>query len=279
MHVPRLTTSGPVAQESGTVAEWHSESELHFTTSPLRHCRSQGMTLTEVLIASGLATLVVIGLVNFDVSSSRIQDELRARAQVGSSQPSVALASRHLTRTLQQADRLFIRNTGLSDGQGDLQARVPVMVRNTPPSCTGCVGSGAVPPACCFNDPTNYQWNEYRLVGGDLRLYENTASGCSRMTVLASGVRGVAFSYRNEALDPPGPVPPMEPAGADNNVLEYALLWDNARVGDADRNREFRSEVVSRAIPYSHVNAASNRSGSGLDNPSLVSAPPTPCPR
>jgi hypothetical protein len=239
------------------------------------------MTLTEVLIASSLAVMVVVGLVNFDTTSFRIQQELRDRARLGSTEPLVGLAGRHIARALQQADQLFIRNTGLSDGQGDLQVRLPTMTRDTPPSCTGCIGAGAVPPACCFNDPANYRWDEYRLVGDELRFYADTAPSCDRMTVLARGVSGVAFTYRHEAQDPPGPPPPVDPDSptADNNVLEYALTWDNGERDDEQRTREFRSEVISRAIPYSHVNAGTGRSGSGLDDPTAVSPLPPPCPR
>src|SRR3989338_6369036 len=95
----------------------------------------QGVTLTEVLVASALAFLVMVGIGRLDVSHFLIADSIRQRsAQAGLGEQEAALAAIHLSRHLKTADRISLLNSGLpgvqplpngADGLANVQLRTP----------------------------------------------------------------------------------------------------------------------------------------------------------
>ena len=66
-------------------------------------------------------------------------------------------------------------------------------------------------------------------------------------------------------------------AQADNNLIRYAVAWDNGLAGPRNRTQTFTGQVTSRAISYSNVGASAGDSGRGLDVGGLNS-PPASCP-
>ncbi|MBI3010978.1 MAG: hypothetical protein HYY58_00595 [Candidatus Omnitrophica bacterium] len=209
------------------------------------------MTLTEVLVATALAALVVIGLGTMDASRGRIQEDLRSRAGAMVAQTLPALSLVELAKSLERADRIVILSPG------DIQVRYVYQCPTNPPN-----------PAC-FDDANNYRWEELRLRNGNLERLLSTA--CGTPEVLADQITSLTFQYKHEAASPPGG-DPFAPDLSDNNAIEYVVTWS-----DGPRTHEFRGEVTSRAIPYSDVNASNGDSGSGLA-PAGVSDPPPACP-
>jgi hypothetical protein len=227
-----------------------------------------GMTLIELLIASSLAVLVMVGIGNLDVARTRMAEVLKERSGIGTGQGQAALGSIQFARAVQGADRLNILATGLTGvaptgtaGQGKIQLRTIQTV---------------CPTAACLDGAT-YRWDEYRWRAGAFEQVVNTAVGCGTVRALAQDMASVTFRYRDESLAPPGGEP--FPGPDDNNILEFLLRWDNGRSGAEQRNREFRGRVASRLLPYSDVRspvAAAGDSGSGLT--SGGPPPPAPCP-
>ena len=216
----------------------------------------RGMTLTEVLIASALGVVVIIALYAVDNARFRIYEDLRKRSAVGS-ETYAALAALHIAKHLERADRLNIPSSGV------LQVRIPACAK-------------LADPVACLNDPTKYQWDQYRLnaAATELDFFINTGAGCGTRTPLAGQITALSFTYKDEVtLRPPG----GEPANQDNNVVKYALTWANGppRTG---RTHVFGSEVTSRAIPYSDVGVTGNESGCGLLPCGPPIDPPSVCP-
>lgn len=240
-----------------------------------------GFTITELLIASSLGVLVILWIAAIDSARSRMEADFIRRGKTGSEQPATALALMDIAKSIQRADRINILGTGVpgippvgAAGQANVQLRIPVLVAdNAGAGCTGCTVVGAAPPACCFEIAANYRWDQYRVIGTELRRY---TGGCGSMKVMARQVGALTFMFRHEAQDPPLSAPPVNPAGADNNVLEFAITWDNGLPPPNHHTREFRTEATSREIPYSNVNAAGGLSGSGLSTPG-ISDPPAGC--
>lgn len=229
---------------------------------------AQGMTLTEVLVAIALSGLVVVGLGLTDVGRFRMQEAVRRQATTLVSQTQPALASRDIGRSLERADRIVIRDSGIAGvnprgtppGPGKIQMRYP-----TCPS--------PATPACLAN-AANYAWEEYRLNGTTLERLLST--GCATPEVLAVNISGLTFRFKDE-VDPAPPAPPggypFFPDTSQNNVVEYSFLWSQG-----GRMYEFRGKVTSRSIPYAALNAtlgpSLGDSGTGLLPAGAV---PDPC--
>lgn len=235
----------------------------------------RGVTLTEVLIASALTVIVVMGINSLDITRFRIEQDLRQRTGAGSiSQREAALAVLHLSKALEQADRANILNTGIPGqapfagppGRGNLQVRIPT-----------CPTAPADPT--CFDAAANFRWDQYRFdpATQTLRFYSNTASGCTSVKTLASQIESLTIRYMDRAPAPPGGDPfGVDPS--DNNMVQVTLRWnDGAAI--SPRTHEFQSEVAVRGMAYSDVNAeaaGAGDSGSGLA-PLGVSSPPGGC--
>ncbi|MBI3322040.1 MAG: hypothetical protein HYZ91_07230 [Candidatus Omnitrophica bacterium] len=241
---------------------------------------ARGLTLTEVMIASTLAVVVIVIIGVLDMTRFRMQEDLRRHSPVGSEQGQAALAAFTLGKNLERADRINILSTGIA-------AAAP----------TGAVGFGNVQlrrvecaPApvtpACLDNPASYHWDEYRRVGGALQYFANTQipANCASPVILAREVTSLTFRYVNAAGPPPGG-DPFAPDPADNNALRYELRWDNGLAGTDHRSRRFLSVVLSRAIAYSNVNAQGiggpTDSGTGIapvDSVNPLFAPPAACP-
>ena len=210
---------------------------------------TRGITLTEILVASALAAVIAIGIATLEGSRAKVEQEVIRESGVASDQGAVALATIGMAQRITQADRVVINN-----GTGVFQFRAPV----------GCMAG--VPAPNCFDNAANFGWDQYRLTGGQLRLYTNTGAGCGNLQNLANNVTGLSFAYIDFASAPPdGWVP-------DNNLIEYAVTWL-----ESGKDRQFRGRVVSRAVAYSNVNATGNDSGSGMA-PTGIAPPPAACP-
>ena len=201
----------------------------------------RGMTLMELLLASGLALGVIFGITSVDVMRVRIQEDLLQRSgQAGavSDRSNAALASLHIARHLEDADRVAL------PVPGRLQLRVPV--------------------GLTFDVPANYRWDQYShdAFTNVLRYYSNTAGGCGSVMVLAEQIGAVTFAYADEA-----PAPPWDPAGADPNVVAYTVEWNNG----AGRSQVFPGEVTMRSKAYTDL-------PTGLEWQGLDFGPPAVCP-
>lgn len=248
--------------------------------SPMNNHR-HGMTLTEVLVASTLALLVVIGIGRVDMTRFYIGEEIRQRsAAAGVGQQEAALAALHLSKFLERADRVNLINTGQPGvhpfsgplDEANIQLRIP--------QCPT-----APPDAACFADAANYRWSQYARIGNELRFYEDTVSTCSNMRVLAHQLSSFTIAYLDTAPAPPGgePLPgPPTPNPADNNMLGFTVAWDDGAT-PTPLTHAFRGAVAIRAGAYSDVNAdcagptGPCDSGTAL-SPGGVSGPPLLCP-
>ena len=236
-----------------------------------------GVTLIEILLASAIAVFVALGIGVMDVARLRMENELRSRGGVLSQQANVSLAVLSLSKTLERADRIIIRNGGAA---GDIQLRTfepdtdcPVVGAGCPVVCTGC--TGAIRPSCCFDLPGNYQWDEYKRNAGtnEIWCYRNVGAGCARR-VLAGEATQFNVAFSPEAAAPPGGDPPVGVAGEDNNTVAFMIRWDTGT--DAEN---FPGKVTSRVIQYSNVNAGAGDSGWGQATGAAdPSAPPAVCP-
>jgi len=243
----------------------------------------RGVTLMEVVVASTLAVLVVIGIGQVDTARVGIEQQIRQRAatlfNLGSHEEA-ALVVLHFTKHLEAADRIYLINTGQpgvrpfsgSPGAANVQLRIPQCP--TPPA----------DPAC-FDTAANYRWDQYVLIGDELRFYENTVAGCSTMRVLARQITSFTVSFPDTAPAPPAGEPfppPPTPNPADNNILAFTLTWNDG--ASPPLTHEFRSTVAARGVAYSDVNAGCGPnpsdpcdSGTGVD-PTGVAGPPPLCP-
>ncbi|MBI4004128.1 MAG: prepilin-type N-terminal cleavage/methylation domain-containing protein [Candidatus Omnitrophica bacterium] len=176
-----------------------------------------GVTLLEVMIASAIAAVIAIGLTTVEGMRARTTEEIRRQA--GLMEPerkNAALAAVHIAKSIETADRF-----NLDPATGVYQMRIPVCP-TTPPL-----------PAC-FDSGDNYEWRQYRLTGGELRLYRKlpwlpTNPACPTAQVLA---REIAVLTIDE--DPP----------PNANRVTYSVAWDNG-----PRDQVFQGNVMTRFRP------------------------------
>lgn len=212
----------------------------------------------ELIVASVVALVVVFGVVAVDSGRVQMHEELRVRSEVMSQHGQAALsAAMRLGKSLERADRINV----LSTSPGNVRFRTFVPTADCGSGCTG-----GIPDPCCFDLPANYQWDQYRLTGTEMRLYSNLNAGCT-LRVIARDITGLTFTFVDQAPQPPGGGPDL-----DNNLLGYTLVWT-----DGVRSHQFSGQVTSRAIAYSNLNTSTSDSGTGLAAPG-VSNPPAMCP-
>lgn len=238
------------------------------TTPPTWNTR--GVTLMEIIVAGVAATVVAVGLTAMDANRARMQQVARGGL---ANDADTLLAAHHIGLNLTRADRLVLRDSGNAIltpsgrlGEGNLQVRYPA-----------CPADPADPS--CFDLEANYRWGEYWLHDRVLRYFSDTQSGCSSSVVLADHVLALRFEYPDNAAFSDQALEPF-PGGRDNNTIEYRLLWS---VGNS--THEFRSQITSRAAPYSNVQAIAQNdtlettqwdSGLGL-SPAGIANPPARC--
>lgn len=249
----------------------------------------QGVTLTELMVASAIAVVVVLGLGSIDSTRIRMTEEVRRSSNIAPPERSrAAIAALRLAQDLERADRVRILNTGIPGcstcgpftgppGRGSIQIRIPEMNADNAP-CTGCVPVGPnppPPPPCCLQIPANYRWVQHKRVQGpsadpldELRYYA-TPPGCGSSEVRAGQITSLTFQFIDQAPPPPG----GDACGPqDENLLGYELTWDDG----AGRTQTFRGAVAIRAGAYTNLNATCSDSGAGLVQAG-VSDPPAIC--
>jgi hypothetical protein len=149
------------------------------------------MTLTEILVASVLSALMLVGIVRLESARLQQTDHIRDDAAVKyPSRQEAVQATLHISQRLDRADRFCIRvGAGPclgAGGVGDvLQVRRPVMTVNVG---TGCTPPATTPDPACFDVAGNYRWDQYSLGPSprqqSLRFYTNTQGGCGNLTPL-----------------------------------------------------------------------------------------------
>lgn len=172
-------------------------------------CDQDGFTLIELLVASALALTVAIGITTMESGRVQMQEEIIQRSGLASGEGQAALA------TVQLSERLALTDwADLNNVSGTFRLRIP---------------SACATPACLDN-PASYRWDQYRLVGGVLRLYQG---GCGAPRIVAAEIASMTLTI----------------AG---NELAYVLEWDNGLAPPRNRTHEFRGTVASRAAssPY-----------------------------
>ena len=214
-----------------------------------RRRRNDGMTLTEVLIASAIALVVVLGIGATDVLRVRVSESIRELTGVSAldQRKNAAFAMLQMAKRLERADRVNLVSAD------NMQVRIPL--------------------GTAFDAAANYRWDQYRydLATRRVLFFSDTAAACPAARPVAWQISALTFTYVDEGSPPPG-VEPFSPATTDNNVLAYELDWDDGR----GRTHVFRSEVTRRVGAYADVNASGGDSGTGLA-PAGVSDPPGAC--
>lgn len=220
----------------------------------LRMLRQDGMTLTEVLVATVLAMVVLFGIVMTDVARFRMGEDIRRRSSIMSPERgNAALAVIHLAKHLERADRL------------DLGATVAGLYQfRSPAGCTQATLPG------CLDAAANYDWDQYRLNG--TRLEFNTdrgAGGCAGWTPISRQIAGFTVQHKNEStMGPPGPEP--LPGNEDNNMAEFTIQWSDPSTG---QSQTFRGEVASRASAYTNAPNALAPTGPTVSPPPAGACP------
>lgn len=233
----------------------------------------RGFTLTEVMLASTLAVVVMIGVGALEVVRSQLSQDIRQRVGVAEPQRVQAAlgAPVRITRSLQQADRVILTSD-------TIQLRTYLPTTDCPTIPGSCTTPGRAPALCCFDLQANYRWDEYHYDAASktIQLYTDTRAGCGNVSRVAEQITQVTFSYVDTAPAPPGGEPFAD--GRDNNVVGYQLEWANN-----GRNQQFVGRVVLRSIPYSDLNAGCSwggvcDSGNGMALAGVDDTPPGLCP-
>ena len=142
-----------------------------------------------MITATALSLIVILAIGQVDVTRVRLSEEVRKR---GSLEPALALA--HMSRYLQQADRI------------NLIGPTNVQFRRFTEDATV---TGAL------DNPANYVWSQYKLAGTTLQFCNG-----SSVDTQFSGITTLTIQYVDEEpLPPPG----GDPANQDNNVLEFVI--------------------------------------------------------
>ncbi len=220
---------------------------------PLSIVSQDGMTLTEILIASTVAMVVLFGIVTTDVARFRVGEDLRRRSGVMSlERGNAALAVIHLTKHLERADRIDLGNAV----PGLYQLRTPA----------GCAG-GAPPPASCFDDPTKYVWDQYRWNNVLNQIEFNTMGStgtCGAWTVISRQIAVFTMQYKDEGFPPPGTLP----LDKDNNMALCIIQWNDPASG---LSQTFQNQVAIRARAYANVDTRG--APPGISEPPVAACP------
>ena len=244
---------------------------------------ARGVTLMEILVASVLATVVVLGIGSFEGTRVRIGEDLRQRSAVEApDRVKAALAVLHLMKRLENADRVVLRDTG---GTGaippatptttDVLVRTPIMLSDGALPAGTCTGTTPPDPRC-FDIAANYRWDEYRLNAGaqELKFYTNVPPDqspapqlpCPVEGVLARKIRSVSIRYGTNPDTTTGTQPTavnLVP-NQDSNVLNYAVEWYES----ATSSQVFYGGVTNRAQAYTNVSTGlSNPGGTDISRP------------
>ncbi len=246
---------------------------------PMTHRNERGMSLTEVLVASIIGLVVIVGIGSIDVTRFRIETKIRndAGGDAAVEHLRAALATVTIARNLSVADRLYFNDTVTA--KGIYQVRTPVFIQNDPVICPVSLGDcrGDTPPACCLDIAANYRWDQYALNdenGGQLTMYSDlVGAGCGQKTDMARQISApFKLEYHDRGKAPPGgnvtflPNSPGPTDNRDNNVAGYTVTWVDPVTSD---RQTFIGEVTSRDSAYTDVATASQ-------DPNLADVNPPP---
>jgi len=234
---------------------------------------ARGVSVLEVLMASAIAIVVILGLGVMDANRGRQQNEMSTRTRTLQDQTGVSLAMLHIAQTIERADRLNIPAT-----LDKLQARRLICPAASCPS--GCQTEPLAPS--CFDASTNYQWVEYRrLSDGTLQFLTNQGGGvCGTPLILSDRITALKFQYVAPAAGESAP-PGGDPFGGSNqrqnNMVNYSLTWNNGTSQHA-----FEAHAVSRTIAYSNVSTQQGTGTTGYGDSGVgvgpAGSPPSFCP-
>ncbi len=219
----------------------------------MRHLSAaRGFTLIELIIASGIAVVVILTVGQIDVTRTRLVEQV-IRPQT-TFMTDTALAGQHLIKYLMQADRVNLISAG------NIQLRIPVN-RNALDANAG------------------YRWAQYRLIdtNGDglpdeIHFYDDTVAGCgvdAKFGGAGSGnfvyTSGLVITYKDETITPPGGEPPQQ----DNNVLEVSVsrTWTDLTTSQSTTVNS-TGEVTIRAGAYTDL--ATGLAPAGISDPPAV---------
>lgn len=212
----------------------------------------RGLTLTEILMASIVGGVLLLGMVAIDSPRTRMYEVLRQ--EMSAEHSDAALATMHISRNIERADRIYrFNNTSF-------MLRIP----QSPPNLD--VNAG-------------YRWIQYKYNAAERALdyYENIPP-CTARTRIATQLSAVNFDFIDAALPAP---PGGEPFGVadqrDNNQFFYSLTWENGLPAPKTLNHVFQGQAALRSGSYSNVNSVAigpvADSGTALAPPA-VSTPP-----
>lgn len=236
---------------------------------------ARGMTLLELLLASGIGFVIILALGHVDVTRIRMSQDISERIQ-GSGESSLAIVS--IVRDVERADRVRMLTDACTvpgaplTSSSCVQIRIPEIDRNGPGggpnACPNCT-TAASPNPCCFNIGDNYRWVQYRFNAGTIERYDETVQNCNQQQTF-TGISGLTVSYVDEAQAPLGALgaEPL-PGNEDNNMVQVVVQWPNP--ADPATPYTTLSQVALRATPYTNV-----PNGLDVSNPP-VSPPPGPC--
>ena len=210
----------------------------------------KGYTLTELLIASAVGAIVMLGMVTMDAPNMRIYTMLRR--QMSYQHSDAAMAMMHIAQNIKRADRIRLF------GALGMQLRIPQSPTN-------------------LDLAANYRWVQYKYVGATRQLiyYENIPP-CTQQTVIANQITAADFLTGLDIAPAPPGGDPAAYAPSDLNQVDYTLTWDNGLTGANQLTHRFDGYGTARAIPYQDMYSNFPDSGRGL-TPTNVSPPPPSC--
>ncbi len=204
---------------------------------------ADGVTLMELMIASTISVVVVLGLGQLDVTRLLMTQHVRDTGRMGSE---AALAMAQLARDVEQADRVNL----VSLNPADVQLRIPQAPVGGPPAPT------------YFDLPSSYRWVEYKLFGTEIRFYDRTETGNCEADRTFRDIGTFAVAYDDQAKAPPGNDEPFAPETTDNNLVSFHITTVATPAVDMI---DYHDTVALRAGAYTNVNAGNGDSGIGLD--------------
>lgn len=220
-----------------------------------------GVTLTELLIASAVGLVVVLSIGQVDMTRIRLMNEVLRPATLSEA----ALAMHDMTKHLMQADRVVVLTPD------NVQFRIPPA------------------NAADLDNPASYRWAQYKLVDGPdpdalpdtINFYDDTAGGgCGVDATFGGGVSASnvvvtmalnVIYFNEDSPPPPGGDPPMN----DNNTVRITVTQSWTPPSGPPTTASNSGSVTLRAAAYSDVDAgvfAPNDSSTGL----LAPLPPPP---
>jgi len=172
----------------------------------------RGVTLLEIMIASAIATVIMLGLGMIEGTRARVTEAVRQPLFVEPERKNAALAALRIAKSLEVSDRF---NLVPVPAPGLYQIRTTLCASSTPG---------------CFDIAGNYVWLQYRLntATGELRLYTIPTpppGACPAPVVLAKEVTALNISSLN-------------------NVVTYSVTWTSGA-----RSQIFQGQVIPRFRP------------------------------